>query len=71
MNAAYLVGTGFEDITATDDGAQIVEDIEHSDWVAYPAWNLDLFQRISCVALSTYRSCYGLIPRHRKSAVGV
>jgi hypothetical protein len=29
MNAAYLVGTGFEDITVADDGDRIIEDIAH------------------------------------------
>jgi hypothetical protein len=32
MNAAYLVATGFEDITVPDDGDQIIVDIAHSDW---------------------------------------
>jgi hypothetical protein len=27
-----IVGTDFEDITVTDDGDQIIEDIAHSDW---------------------------------------
>jgi hypothetical protein len=32
MNAAYLVGTGFENIRVADVGDQIIEDIAHSDW---------------------------------------
>jgi hypothetical protein len=70
MNAAYLVGTGFEDITVAVDGDQIIEDTAHSDWDAYPALNLNVCRGIFSVALSTYRSCDGLILRRRNPAAG-
>ena len=71
MNATYLVATGFEDITVSDDDDQIIEDIAHLDWdciSCLESWCV--FQRIFCVALSTYRSCDVLIPRPRNPAVG-
>ena len=50
MNAAYLVGTGIEDITVADDVHHITEDIAHSDWDC-----------ISCLEYGSF-SAYILLP---------